>query len=99
MRRFSVEPQPASHPASNFTDVQSVSLVSHLLARHGRVIANISSVDKWPNIDGRVEIQDEQNNLIGPLSVQVKTLAANHTLKYDCKVDFLAYCEKIEPCL
>lgn len=84
-----MEAQPASHPDSNFTDVESVSLVKYLLARHKRVIANIASVDKWPNSDGRVEIQDEQKNLIGPLSVQVKTLAANHNFKYNCEVDFL----------
>jgi len=94
-----VEAKPSSHPVSNFTDVQSVSLVQYLLAKHGRVISDISSIDKWPNIDGRVEIQDEHNNLIGPLSLQVKTLALIHNLKYDCKVDFLAYCEKVEPCL
>lgn len=94
-----MEAKPASHPVSNFTDVQSVSLVQYLLAKHGRVIAHISSIDKWPNIDGRVEIQDEHNNLIGPLSVQVKTLPSEHNLKYDCSVDFLAYCEKVEPCL
>lgn len=94
-----MEPEPNSHPDSNFTDVKSVSLVQYILAEHGRVISNISSVDKWPNIDGRVEIQDERNNLIGPLSVQVKTLSSNHNLKYDCEVNFLAYCEKTEPCL
>ena len=94
-----MEAKPASHPVSNFRDVQSVSLVQYLLAEHGRVIPSISSIDKWPNIDGRVEVQDEHNNLIGPLSVQVKTLASNHNLKYDCSVDFLAYCEKVEPCL
>lgn len=94
-----MEAKPASHPDSNFTDDESVSLVKYLLAKHRRVIANISSIDRWPNIDGRVEVQDEHNNLIGPLSLQVKTLASNHNLKYDCKVDFLAYCEKVEPCL
>ncbi len=94
-----MDAKPASHPVSNFTDDQSVSFVRYLLAKHRRVIAYISSIDKWPNIDGRVEIQDEHNNLIGPLSVQVKTLTANHNLKYDCEVNFLAYCEQVEPCL
>lgn len=94
-----MEVNPASHPDSNFTDEESVSLVKYILAKHRRVMANISSIDKWPNIDGRVEIQDEHYKLIGPLSVQVKTLASNHNLKFDCKVEFLAYCENTEPCL
>lgn len=93
-----MDPKPASHPASNFTDKQSVALITLILANHKRVMADISTIDKWPNIDGRVEIQDERYNLIGPISVQVKTLPSTHNLKYDCEVEFLAYCE-IEPCL
>ncbi len=94
-----MDAEPASHPASNFTDVESVSLVQNLLARHKRVLPYLLSIDKRPNIDGRVEVQDERNKLIGPLSVQVKTLPSDHNLQYDCGVVFLAYCEKVEPCL
>lgn len=90
--------KPASHSKSNFTDMQSVSLIENVLATHGRVMPNLSTIDKWPNIDGRVEVQDEQSNLIGPLSVQAKTLSVNHNLKFSCPVSFLSYCE-IEPCL
>lgn len=35
-------------------------------------------------IDGRVEIFDEQNTLVGPLAVQVKTLPTDHKLKLSC---------------
>jgi len=95
-----VEAKPASHPDSNFTDEESVAFVRYLLARHRRVIGkNISSIDRWPNIDGHVEIQDEHSNLMGRLSAQLKTLASDHNLKYDCKVEFLAYCENVEPSL
>ena len=95
-----METQPASHPDSNFTDEESVAFVRLLLAKHRRVIRkNISSIDRWPNIDGHVEIHDEHKNLIGRLSAQLKTLPSDHNLKYDCKVEFLAYCEKVEPCL
>jgi|GEM_PF-3476001 len=90
--------KPASHSKTNFTDMQSVSLIENVLATHGCVMPNISTIDKWPNIDGRVEVQDERSNLIGPLSVQAKTLPLNHKLKFSCPVSFLSYCE-IEPCL
>ena len=50
-----METQPASHPDSNFTDEESVAFVRLLLAKHRRVIRkNISSIDRWPNIDGHV---------------------------------------------
>lgn len=94
-----MDAKPASHPASNFTDVKSVAFVQYLLAKHGRVLPNISSIDKRPNVDGYVEVQDEHNNLLGQLLVQVKTLPSGHNLKYDCSVEFLAYCENVHQCL
>jgi len=90
--------KPASHSKNSFTDKQSISLIENILSKHGRVMPNLSSIDKWPNIDGRVEMQDEQGRLVGPLTVQVKTLPDNHNLKFSCPVSFLSYCE-IEPCL
>lgn len=90
--------KPASHHKSSFTDMQSITLIGNILTGHGRVMPNLSAVDKWPNIDGRVEVQDEEANLIGPLSVQAKTLPVNHDLKFPCPVTFLSYCE-IEPCM
>lgn len=88
----------ASHHSSNFKDKRSVSLIENILARHGRVMPNISVIDKWPNIDGRLEVHDDNGELIGPISVQAKTINTSTNLKFSCPVSFLAYCD-IEPCL
>ena len=91
--------KPASHPKSNFTDVQSITLIGNILSSHGRVMPNLNSIDKWPNIDGKVEVQDENKGIVGSIAVQAKTLPNEHELKFKCPVSFLAYCENIEPCL
>ena len=91
--------KPASHPQSNFTDKQSVSLVENILATHARVISDLSTIDKWPNRDGHLDIQDEKGTLIGSLAVQVKTLKNSEDLKLVCPVSFLSYCDQVEPCL
>lgn len=91
--------KPASHPKSNFTDVQSITLIGNILSSHGRVMPNLNSIDKWPNIDGKVEVQDENKGIGGSIAVQAKTLPNEHELKFKCPVSFLAYCENIEPCL
>lgn len=91
--------RPASHSQNNFTDKQSTSLIDGILSAHGRVIANISTVDKWPNRDGHLDVQDENRLLIGSLPVQVKTLKDSKKLKHACPVSFLAYCDQVEACL
>jgi hypothetical protein len=69
-----------------------------ILASHKRVMPKLYSNDKWPNIDGYVEIQDSNNVLTGRLFVQAKTLSKNHNLKFSCPVSFFSSCE-INPCL
>lgn len=91
--------KPASHPQSNFIDKQSVSLIESILTTHARVMPDLSTIDKWPNIDGHMDIQDENGDIVGPLTVQVKTLPGNHGMKLSCPVSFLSYCEQIESCL
>lgn len=85
----------ASHGRTNFLDQQSVSLVAMILANHKRVMANLDSIDKWPNIDGYLEVQDSLYQSIGKLEAQVKTLPKNHKFKYQCKTSFLAYCRDV----
>lgn len=58
----------------------------------------LDSIDRWPNIDGHIEIQSDQNSIVGRLFVQAKTLPANHKLKFSCPVTFFSSCD-IEPCL
>lgn len=91
-----VEPTPAYHNINNFKDVAAVSFASFILSHYSkyRMIPKLDSVDKWPNIDGYIELQ-EDNQLIGKVEVQVKTLPDNHNFKFHCPVSFLAYVEKV----
>ncbi len=84
-----------SHNPSDFLDKESISLVENFLAQHKRVMPRLSACDRWPNVDGSLELQDRTGNLVGKMEAQVKTLPKNHNLKFDCPVEFFSYCEVI----
>ncbi len=86
-----------SHSDNDFTDKESVSLIENILARHKRVMPKLYSSDKWPNIDGHIEVQDAGHTLVGRSFVQAKTLPGDHNLKFACPVSFFSSCE-IDPC-
>ncbi len=88
----------SAHSENNFTDKQSISLIENILTSHKRVMPKLDSIDKWPNIDGHIEIQNDKNNIIGRLNVQAKTLPQGHNLKFPCPIQFFSSCE-IDPCL
>ena len=89
--------QIPSHSDRDFTDKESVSLIENILAHHKRVMPKLYSNDKWPNIDGHIEVQDANNTLVGRSFVQAKTLPRGHNLKFACPVSFFSSCE-IDPC-
>ncbi len=61
--------KPARHGKSNFLDKRSVSVVEELLTTHERVMPQLASIDKWPNIDGYLELQDANEVLLGRMEV------------------------------
>lgn len=89
--------QIPSHSDNDFTDKESVSLIENILAHHKRVMPKLYSNDKWPNIDGHIEVQDANHTLVGRSFVQAKTLPRDHNLKFACPVSFFSSCE-IDPC-
>ncbi len=84
-----------SHNQENFKDVQSVSLLTNILASHGRVMPDLKFIDKWPNIDGFLELHDVNKNFLGKFEVQVKTLSKNHKFKLNCPLNFIEYCKMV----
>ncbi|HET7302712.1 MAG TPA: hypothetical protein VFI74_05275 [Candidatus Saccharimonadales bacterium] len=92
--------EAASHPKANFIDTETIGLVQRVLGRHGRAIPvpHLSTVDKWPNTDGALDIQNRAGKIVGTIGVQVKTLPSNHNLKFECPVSFLLYCMAV-PCI
>lgn len=91
------EMKTKGHNNENFTDKQSISLVENILASHKRVMSKLEAIDKWPNIDGWIELQDTEGHVTGRFFVQVKTLSSTHNKKILCPVSFLTNCE-INPC-
>lgn len=87
-----------SHSKTSFTDERSITLIRYILATHGRVMTQLYSNDKWPNIDGFLEVQDSDGILVGRLFVQAKTLPPNHKNKFRCPISFFSSCE-IDPIL
>ncbi len=85
------------HNDKNFIDKQSISLVENILAKHKRVMSKLEAIDKWPNIDGWIELQDREAQVTGRFFVQVKTLPQTHNNKILCPVSFLTNCD-INPC-
>ncbi|MFL0196031.1 DUF4365 domain-containing protein [Clostridium sp. WILCCON 0269] len=64
-------------------DDKTVSLLKYILASHERVMSNfIVSGDKYPNIDGFIELVNDNSEPIGKFEVQIKTLPKNHNGKY-----------------
>lgn len=90
---------PATDSTSAIQDIQSVSLVEHILSTHGAVIPNLQKNDKTPNTDGTVTIYDDEHRMLGKIEVQVKTFNGNNDLKFSCPTSTLAYCEDIQPML
>jgi CMP-N-acetylneuraminic acid synthetase len=56
------------------------------------------SNDKWPIIDGHLEVQDSDSNLVGRLFVQAKTLPLDHSCRLSIPISFFSSCE-IDPTL
>ena len=90
---------PATDSLSDTRDIQSVSLVENVLSTHGAVVPNLQKNDKTPNTDGTITVYDDSHQMLGKLEVQVKTLASDCGLKFDCPTSTLAYCEDIHPML
>ncbi|WP_152399131.1 DUF4365 domain-containing protein [Paenibacillus cellulositrophicus] len=92
---------PAAHPLNNFRDIESVGFALYLLGKHRRAIAQIATVDKWPNTDGTIDLLSVNGELIGKFDIQIKKLPDDHNKVFDLDVEYLAYCDQVasEPTL
>jgi hypothetical protein len=90
---------PAKHTPQSFIDQEAISMVSAWLAETKRAMPDLRANDKWPNIDGYIEIVDENGFPTGILKAQVKKLSKNDANKkqYTFKKNdrkFLSYCKE-----
>lgn len=89
--------KPAKHTRQSFYDQQAINVVSAWLAETQRAMPDLKANDKWPNIDGYIEITDENGFPKGTLKAQVKKLSkANANKKQHSFKDykFLSYCRE-----
>lgn len=84
--------KPAKQPKSNSQDTQAVGIIMALLGKHDRVVPDIKAIDKYPNIDGHVQIKDDEDYPIGTIAISVKPVNVKRDgLTFDCPVSILAY--------
>lgn len=89
--------RPGRHTPQSFNDQQAISALSAWLAKTQRAMPDLKANDKWPNIDGYIEVTDENGFQIGTLKTQVKKLSEKnarkkqHTFKDE---KFLSYCRE-----
>jgi hypothetical protein len=84
--------KPAKQPKSNSQDTQAVGIIMNILGQHDRVVPDIKTIDKYPNIDGHVQIKDEDDYPIGTIAISVKPISVKKNgLSFDCPVTILAY--------
>ena len=75
-------------------------MVSAWIAETKRAMPDLKALDRWPNIDGYIEVTDEKGSWKGDLKVQVKKLsntnARNKQHYFNKKDKFLPYCRESE---
>lgn len=90
-----IDSKPAGYPKSSTGELDSLSIFQYLLNKEF-VKPDIKALDKFPNIDGSLELTDSENRPIGKLEVQLKTLDPDNynNPKYPCEKSFFSYCER-----
>lgn len=89
--------KPAKHTKQSFYDQQAINVVSAWLAETQRAMPDLKANDKWPNIDGYIEITDENGFPKGTLKTQVKKLSIRNAQKKQHSFKdykFLSYCRE-----
>lgn len=75
-------PKPAGYPSTDAAEIEALNVLRMALDPV-RVKADLKERDKHPNIDGYVELVDEDIKPVGKLEVQVRKIPEGVT-KYQC---------------
>lgn len=85
--------EPASYPPKNTEEMEAVVAFLGLLDLK-RVKPDTKFLDKVPNVDGSVELVDEQQKPIGELKVQIKKIPSG-SLQFDCPIELVGYSTRV----
>ncbi|MBK7746484.1 MAG: DUF4365 domain-containing protein [Candidatus Obscuribacter sp.] len=77
------------YPGQDSAETASLALLKHMLDKEW-IKAHLTERDKVPNIDGFFEIYDFNEEILGKLDIQVKSLP-NGARKYLCPMDLVDY--------
>lgn len=91
------ENKPAIHTPHSFDEIISINLLNAWIAETHRAMPDIRSNDRWPNIDGYIELTDSSGSPTGLLKVQVKKLNTTHLKELTYSFNnwkFLTYCKE-----
>jgi hypothetical protein len=88
--------QPAPYSPSDAPEVEAIDTFKSLID-HKRIKADIKERDKYPNIDGYIEIVTESGYPIGKLEVQIKKLPERNLEKprYSCHRTLFSYVAEV----
>ena len=95
-KEINFKPKKITNPNDRL-DEDSVLCIRGLL-RHTKAIAHeVESHDKTPNIDGNIELVDDENRPIGELTIQAKTYKSKYLgqNKADVPAYFVAYASRM----
>ena len=85
--------QQGKHTEQSFYDMEAISLVSAWIAETQRAMPDLKALDKWPNIDGHIEITEKDGSPKGELRAQVKKLKKGSKNKLSFRnYKFLEHC-------
>lgn len=94
MTKFDEIP-PTPYSRTDTAEVTAIAVLEMLLDKT-HIKADLKKRDKMPNIDGSIEVVDDNQHPQGTIFVQVKPLdtEASKTKSFSCKIGFLAYCSQ-----
>jgi hypothetical protein len=85
-------PAPAGYPITDAAEVDAINVFRCALDSK-QFKADIRERDKYPNIDGYVELIDEKQKPVGKLEVQIKKLP-DGSKTFACSTALIAYTER-----
>ena len=84
--------KPAPYSNTDAAEETAVNVLKSLLDPN-RVKTDIRTRDKYPNIDGTIELVDQENRPLGKFDIQVKKMPDGQK-SYSCPTSLVAYSEK-----
>jgi len=89
-----IDSDPAKYSETNIPESDAIRVLNFIINLNN-VKTEIKTNDKIPNIDGYLEITEDDQTPIGKIEVQIKKLSNNDidNPKYQCNKKFLSYCE------